>query len=178
MAETMTRAAVKPTVAPQREPSAGRKLGAAAPVVAPVANGPLGMLYSAGPALGLASGVQCKVVVGPPDDPYEREADRVAERVSSGGPVMRISRLPANGLSAAAQRMTQPDEEEEPAQTLSVQRQATDEEEEEPAQTLSVQREAVEEKEEEPAQTLSVQRQVTEEEEEPAQTLSVQRQAT
>jgi len=174
----MTRAAVKPTVAPQREPSAGRKPGAAAPVVAPVANGPLGMLYSAGPALGLASGVQCKVVVGPPDDPYEREADRVAERVSSGGPVMRISRLPANGLSAAAQRMTQPDEEEEPAQTLSVQRQATDEEEEEPAQTLSVQREAVEEKEEEPAQTLSVQRQVTEEEEEPAQTLSVQRQAT
>ncbi|MBE2235145.1 MAG: hypothetical protein IAE85_16740, partial [Anaerolinea sp.] len=77
MADSTARAIAKPTVAAQREPAASKKPGAAAPVAAPAVNGSLGLLYSAGPALGLAAGVQCKVVVGPPDDPFEREADRV-----------------------------------------------------------------------------------------------------
>jgi hypothetical protein len=154
MADNTARAVVKPTVAPQREPAASKKPGAAGPVVAPDANSGLGVLYSTGPALGLAPSLQCKIVVGPPDDPFEQEADRVAERVTAGGPVMRISHLPTNGFARLAQR--QPADEE-----------ATDAEE--------VQRQAVEE--EEPAQMLAVQRQDDQEEEEPAQMLAVQRQA-
>lgn len=173
------RAAAKPAAAVQRDPAASKKPGAAAAVAAPAVNGPLGALYSAGPVWQLA-GVQAKVVVGPPDDPFEREADSVAERVTAGGTVTRISRLPANGLSASAQRL--------PARGLltdwtdgtdrrSVQRQAEVDEEEEPAQTLAVQRQAEVDEEEEPAQTLAVQRQSEEEKEEPAQALAVQRQA-
>ncbi len=172
MADSMARAP-KPTVAPQRDPVAGKKVGPNGSAPAPVVNASLGLLYSAGPALGLAPAVQCKVVVGPPDDPFEQEADRVAERVSAGGPAMRISRLAGHGLARWTQRA--PDEEQEPAQTLAVQRQAEDEEQK-PAQTLAIQRQADEE-EQEPAQTLAVQRQVENQEQEPAQTLAVQRQA-
>ncbi len=80
------RAAAKPTTAVQRDPAASKKPGAAAAVAAPVANGPLGALYSAGPALDLAPEVQRDVVVGPPDDPFEREADGVADEVEAGSP--------------------------------------------------------------------------------------------
>lgn len=192
MADTMARAAPKPTVASQREQGAGKKPGVAAPVAAPVAQAELGLLYSAGPALGLTPGVQLKVVVGPPDDPFEREADRVATRVTAGGPAMPVLRLPLNGFHRMAQRQADEEPEEpkeleqpaEPAQTLSVQRQADEaaEEAEEPAQTLAVQRQADDEAEEpdEPAQTWAVQRQAgeeVEEPEEPAQKVSVQRQA-
>ncbi len=192
MAENTARAGVKPTVTAQREPAAGKKAGANGPAPAPAANAPLGVLYSAGPALGLAPAVQAKVVVGPPDDPFEREADHVAERVTSGDSVMRISRLPANGLSAAAQRLAAgglltdvtdgtdqrpiqrqaAEEEEEPAQTLAVQRQAEIDEEEEPAQMLAVQRQLEVDGEEEPAQTLAVQRVRGDEEEQPVQSQS------
>lgn len=97
MADTAAHAVAQPTVTPQRDPAASKKTGPTGPVVAPAVNGVLGALYNAGPSLSLAPGVQCKLVVGPPDDPFEREADRVAERVTAGGPAMRISRLPAGG---------------------------------------------------------------------------------
>ncbi len=146
--DSTARAAAKPAAIVQREPAASKKPGAAAPVVATAANGPLGALYSAGPMWGLALFAKTKVVVEPPDDPFEREADAVAERVTAGGPVTRIARLPANGRNEAAQRLaagglltdwtdgTDPrsvrrkdevDEEEEPAQKLAVQRQPGEE---------------------------------------------------
>ena len=87
------RAAAKPTAAVQRETAASKKPAAPSPVVAPAVNGANGLLYSAGPAMTLGLGVQCKVVVGPPDDPFEREADAVAQRVTAGGPAMPVLRL-------------------------------------------------------------------------------------
>lgn len=132
-------------------------------------NSSAGNFYSAAPVFGLKGPAQPKVAVGKANDPYEQEADRVADKVTDGLPAPLISSLPSTGLNNSAQR--QEKEEEEPVQTLSVQRQ--EKEEEEPVQTLSVQRQ--EEEKEEPVQTLSIQRQ-KKEEEEPVQTLSVQRQ--
>jgi len=94
--------------------------------------------------------VQAKLTVNPPDDQYEREADRMAETVTK---------------SALVQRQAEPEEEEEQVQGL-LQRQATPEEEEE-VQT-KLQRQADEE-EEEKVQT-KLQRQAGEEEEEKVQT--------
>ena len=105
-----------------------------------------------------ASAIQTKLTVGRPDDVYEREADAAAERITSGQPVGRISRLPDGGLPQPLQRQSEP-EDEEPVQTRGetrpvqrlcpecaegeTQRQA-DEDEEEPVQTrgsaLAVQR--------------------------------------
>jgi phage-related protein len=135
------RTAPKPTVAVQRETTASKKAAPASPVVAPAVDGRNGLLYAAGPAMRL--GVQCKVVVGPPDDPFEQEADRVAERVSAGGPAMPVLRLPRGGwgLGTGGWGLG------EAAQRVAVQREAA-EEEEEPAQTLAVQRETAEEEEE------------------------------
>jgi hypothetical protein len=61
----------------------------------------------AGAPFALAVPVQRKVVVGPPGDRYEREADAVAARVTGGGSpaAVRISPLVAGALSTPAQRM-------------------------------------------------------------------------
>ncbi|MCB0106024.1 MAG: DUF4157 domain-containing protein, partial [Caldilineaceae bacterium] len=83
------------------------------------------------PRIGLGLAVQRKVLIGPPDDPYEREADRVAAHVTAGEAAPPISRLAAGGL---AQRQSA--DEEEPVQTLAVQRQSSAEEEE-PVQMAS-----------------------------------------
>lgn len=129
-------------------------------------------------ALGWILRVQPKLVVGPPNDVYEREADRVSDAVTAGKPAPPISRLPASGVPetsgltpAPAVQRQEVEEEEEALQTLRVQRQA--EEEEEELQTLPVQRQAEEEEEE--VQTLPLQRKPEAEEEE-LQTLSLQRQ--
>lgn len=124
---------------------------------------------------------QKKAVVNPPDDPYEREADAVADRVLAGQPAPLISRLTATGAGSAAtdrkpvQRQAE-EEEEELLQTRLIQRQV-EEEEEEFLQTKRIQRQP-EEKEEELLQTKFVQRQPQEEEEEDEllQTRLVQRQ--
>jgi len=144
--------------------------GQSRPLAAPVhtADGgasPLaqGMVKSAPPRIGLGLAVQRKVLIGPPDDPYEREADRVAAHVTAGEAAPPISRLAAGGL---AQRQSTA-EEEEPVQTLAVQRQSSAEEDE-MVQPLLVQRQPMAE-EEEPVQTLAVQRQSSAEEEEPVQ---------
>ena len=85
-----------------------------------------GAFYSAGPAFSLGVPVQAKLVVGAPDDAYEREADEVAETVM---------RMPQ--LDAAA---PPDDDEEKPLQTKPLIQRQQDleeegEEEEEPIQT-------------------------------------------
>jgi len=129
----------------------------------------LGAFYTAGPVLGLP--VQRKVVIGRVNDPYEKEADSVADRVTTGRDVPFVSRitpgsLGAPGHSAPVQRQEE-EKEEEPVQEMAVQRQE-EEKEEEPVQEMAVQRQE-EEKEEEPVQEMAVQRQEEEKEEEPVQ---------
>ena len=127
--------------------------------------------YSAPPAQILNFPIQTKVAIGRPNDPYEREADAVANRVVAGQPVTSISTLPPGGLNAPAQR--QEEREDEAAQTAPLQRQE-EEETAEAAQTAPLQRQ--EEETEDTAQTVPLQRQEDEETEETAQTESVQRQ--
>jgi len=142
--------------------------------------------------------IQAKLKIGKPNDKYEQEADRIADKVMS----MRISepkQSSVNSHSSSVQQEStcpecpekegiqtkpladqitplvqrQADEEEEPVQGKLLQRQEA-EEEEEPIQT-KLQRQETEE-EEEPTQTKRMQRKETEEEEEPIQT-KLQRQA-
>lgn len=124
--------------------------------------------------------LQAKLKIGQPNDKYEQEADRVADKVMSM-PEPGVQRQPeeekeeiqtkplAGQITPLVQR--QVDEEEEPVQKKLLQRQETGEEEE--IQT-KLQRQA--EEEEEPVQAKLLQRQEAEEEEEPVQT-ELQRQA-
>jgi hypothetical protein len=83
---------------------------------APVADRPLGSFYQAGPALSLGAGmgaVQMKLAVGRPGDPFEREADTAAERISAGESAPAITPLGPGALSGMAPVQTQPVEEEE-----------------------------------------------------------------
>ena len=57
------------------------------------AGGPLGPHYAGGPAVSLAAPVQTKVVLGRVGDPYEREANAVADRIVRGQPAPSIGRL-------------------------------------------------------------------------------------
>jgi Domain of unknown function (DUF4157) len=112
--------------------------------------------------------LQPKLRVNEPDDQFEREADRVADRVLSMPQPQARSGVPAGR------------EMEEP-ELAAVQRQAAEEEEPEAAQTASLQRREDEGEEEEAAaaQTSPLQRQETEpeaEREETAQTAALQRQ--
>jgi hypothetical protein len=144
--------------------------------------------------------VQAKLTVNPPDDQYEREADRIADSVvkspqsiaqrqtdqdevngrSSGAstisPVQRKAMRDPNisrDSRASIQRQAKGEEEEEKVQTK-IQRQAKGEEEEEKVQT-KIQRQAKGEEEEEKVQT-KIQRQAKgEEEEEKAQTKATER---
>lgn len=170
MTDSTARASAKPTVSTQPNAPAGKQ-ARPAPQVAPATNDLVGILYNSSPAVTLGALVQRKVVIGAPNDPFEREADAAAERVTAGRPVQHISRLPAAGLASVMQRMADEaatddtdlaDEtrnetgtgEEEPAQTLALQREPVDEEEE-PAQTLAVQRQSEVDEHEEPVQSLS-----------------------
>src|SRR4051794_38170201 len=106
---------------------AGGAAGDFAAPAPPVAQMPLGAPYTAGPALSLGAlsmgapggngaggragsgggatgggGVQCKLTVGPPGDHFEREADTVAGRVTSGGPRPAITPLGPGALSQMA----------------------------------------------------------------------------
>src|SRR5438128_2285546 len=60
----------------------------------------------AGGALVRMPGIQTKLTVGQAGDRFEKEADHVADRVTSGQPAGEISRIPAGGLGA----QRQPDE--------------------------------------------------------------------
>ncbi|MBN1136784.1 MAG: DUF4157 domain-containing protein [Anaerolineae bacterium] len=135
--------------------------------------------------------IQTKLTVGPADDHYEREAERVAEQVVSGQPQRAGSKeqgvqrqpeeeeIQTKPLADTITRLVQRQPEEEEIQTRRLQRQLEEEEiqtrriqrqpEEEEIQTRRVQRQP----EEEEIQTRRVQRQPEEEE---IQTRRVQRQ--
>jgi hypothetical protein len=97
--------------------------------------------------IGQPSPLQPKLRIGPDDDPYEREADRVADTVmrmpSGEGPGFSIE-----GITPLIQR--QPiEEEEEEMQASRLQRQPVDEEEEEEeVQTSRIRRQPLEEEDE------------------------------
>ena len=162
MTETTARVAAKPTTTTHDVAATRRAKPAPAPAQAIGAS--VGLLHNGGPALLLGGLVQTKVVIGAPNDPFEQEADRVADDVVAGQVIKSVSRLPAGGLGSVSQRQPAGDE-EEPAQTLSVQRDVEDGEEE-PTQTLPVQRLPASDLDEEPAQMFAVQRDETDAEEE------------
>src|SRR5205823_1103127 len=60
-----------------RPPSVGDTANAR--LTGPSSAAPLGAFYAAGPAMSLAAPGQAKLTVGQAHDPYEREADRVAD---------------------------------------------------------------------------------------------------
>lgn len=121
--------------------------------------------------------IQAKLKIGKPNDKYEMEADRVADKVMSM-PESGIQRQPeeekeeiqtkpiADQITPLVQRQTEPEEEEKPVQPKLIQRQEN--EEEEPIQTKLLQRQETEEEEE--VQTKLIQRQANPGEEEKFQT--------
>ncbi|MCB0236073.1 MAG: hypothetical protein KDG58_17950, partial [Anaerolineae bacterium] len=119
MTETTARVAAKPTTTTHDVAATRRAKPAPAPAQAIGAS--VGLLHNGGPALLLGGLVQTKVVIGAPNDPFEQEADRVADDVVAGQVIKSVSRLPTAGLGSVSQRQPAGDE-EEPAQTLSVQR--------------------------------------------------------
>ncbi|MEC9432073.1 MAG: DUF4157 domain-containing protein [Pseudomonadota bacterium] len=92
----------------------------------------------AAPAVSALAGVQRKLAVGKAGDPYEREADAVADRVMAGQPAPAISALPAAGLPSAQTKTGM--EEEDTAET------AQKKGEEEEAQTKGEEEEAAQTK--------------------------------
>jgi hypothetical protein len=141
------------------------------------------------------SGVQAKLTVGQPNDPYEQEADNVAQRITSGQPVASISAVSPGGLKNTVHRqMEEPEDQSEDetlTQALLIQRELAEEDEEETedppteiAQPL-LQRESREEEEESDGVTQAspIQQQPEEESEdeelpeEAVQPLLIQRQA-
>ena len=156
--------------------------------VPPSSHAALSSFYSTGPVFGLP--VQTKVVIGRVDDPYEREADSVADRVTGGLSVPFVSHItpgslgtprPSSPVQRKEEEKEEEEKEEEPVQEMTIQRQeeGDEKEEEEPVQEMVVQRKEDEKEEEEPVQEMTLQRQEEgdeKEEEEPVQEMAVQRQ--
>jgi hypothetical protein len=141
-------------------------------VPGPKHNNQRGPHYAAPPPLRLP--FQAKFVVGRPNDPYEREADTVADRVVGGGNAPAVSRVATQPLSQRqvepeAQMMTirrQPEEEAVQAQEEEpLQQQA----EEEALQPQTEETEPIQAQEEEPLQQQSEEEAVQPQEEEPVQ---------
>ncbi|MDH5653073.1 MAG: DUF4157 domain-containing protein [Gammaproteobacteria bacterium] len=158
---------------------------AVSPTVQPAGKRGLNPNYNTAPAITMPP-VQRKFTIGKANDPFEREADTIADHVVSGKQAPPVTPVPAAGLNSVARKEKEPkadpaqpkliqrqEEEEEPAQPQLIQRQAEEEgEEETPVQPKLIQREE-KKPEEEPAQPRLIQRQ--EEEEEPAQARLIQR---
>ena len=104
MSKTHTKPAAKKKTASKQANGAARSRTSAPPSAK---NGRFGTVNGANPLRHLT--IQRKVVVGPANDPLEKEADTVANNVATGGTPAPISPIGAGGL---AQRQT-----EEPAQT-------------------------------------------------------------
>jgi hypothetical protein len=123
--------------------------------------------------------IQSKHTIGAADDPYEREADLVADHVVSGKTAPPITPIPAFGLGKVARKeasIEEEQQEESPPQAKLIQRQTEDseKEEEEELQPKLIQRQSEEEEEE--LQPKLIQRQ-SEEEEEELQPKLIQRQS-
>ena len=115
----------------------------------------LSTFYSCGPAVSLASPVvQAKVTIGQANDPYEREADTVADQVVQGASVTEISSIPANGLEGAPQRKESEKSDEPVAQTKLIQLKTNKQEDSESVQLKLVQRSDDSEADDIPIQTM------------------------
>jgi len=114
--------------------------------------------------------VQARLTIGHPNDSYEQEADRVADRIVSQQPVPAISAISGSLSAPAAPGVQTQSLADERIQEKEIQCQA---EEEEAVQAKLIQRQA--EEEEEAVQAKLIQRQ-SEEEEEALQTRLLQRQ--
>ncbi|MGA1839283.1 MAG: DUF4157 domain-containing protein [bacterium] len=144
----------------------------------------LSAFYSAGPVFGLSSPIQTKVVISRPGDPYEKEADSVADRVIAGEQIPGISHIPPGGLGSNVVQNQKNEEEQEETQVQAYFLQLQEEEEEkEPEEISSVQTQLLqcqpeeeEEQEEAHVQAYLLQLQEEEEEKEPEETSSVQTQ--
>ena len=119
--------------------------------------------------------VQPKVKIGQPNDRFEQEADRVAERVIANQPVTDISSVRGHFSNPNTQSIQAAPATKELVQEPEIQRQI-EEEEEKQVQAKLLQRQPVEQ-EEEPVQTKLLQAQPVDEEEEPVQTKLLQCQA-
>ena len=75
------------------------------------------------PAVALSRAVQTKITVGKAGDQYEREADDIADKVSSGQSAGGISRIPSGGLKAQTKAS---ESDNEQAQAFLVQREANE----------------------------------------------------
>ncbi len=96
----------------------------------PSSEAPLGFFYSSGPIHALSAPVQAKFTIGKANDPFERQADAVAEHVVSGRKAPAITPIPAGGLGSAATLELKEEEEEKPPQTKLLQRVEEEPEEE------------------------------------------------
>ena len=142
----------------------------------PAASSQLSAFYSAGPVFGLGTSVQTKLAIGQPNDPYEREADAVADRVTAGGQAPPISLIPTGVLGGVAQRQMKDQEEpaEPPTPHQLLQRQTQDEERLEESVPLPqlLQRQVMdEEKPEEPQGPVQFLQRQTEDEKDPEEQL-------
>ena len=141
-------------------------------------NQQLSAFYSAGPAVGLVSPVQAKFTIGKSNDPYEREADSVADSIVCGGKAPPITPVPAGDLGSVAKlELAEDEQDQNPPQTQLLQRLEEEKTEEPPpTQPYLIHRQTIENgsEEEEPEettpQTFLIQRE-TVEEEEPEDTL-------
>ncbi len=134
-------------------------------------NGHMGPFYSSGPALNLKRVGQAKLVVGRANDPYEREADAVADSVTNGGPAPTVSTLQSGALEEPqAQTEEEPVQtEEEAAQPQKEEETSAQAQEEEPAQVQTDAEEPVHTEEEAAQPQKEEETSVQPQEEEPAQ---------
>lgn len=108
-----------------------------------------GCLKNRSKAIPLSAPVQKKVTVGQAGDSYEREADNVADHVTSGKSAPEISSIPAGGLRSQSK-----DAEGDSAQTAIIQREAENGAEDTAAETAQMQEAEPEQKTEAQASTL------------------------
>ena len=128
----------------------------------------LSAFYGAGPVVELAApAVQTKLSIGKAGDPYEREADAVADKVMGGGTVTAITPVTSANLNPVSRMASTeaPESAGEESPNMETMQRTEEETQEEPAvQTQLLQREE-QESEEPEAQAMGLQRQAESEEE-------------
>src|SRR5690606_12837810 len=95
-------AKAKPTRSKDDASSPGKASAASASLPAKDRSSALATVISEGNARRVGN-VQPKVSIGGPRDPFEREADQVADRVAMNASVPQISSIPSGGLSSSLQ---------------------------------------------------------------------------
>ena len=115
-------------------------------------------------------GVQTKLAIGKADDPYEKEADAVADKVvSNSGSENAIQKM-ETPIAEGVQKVQKLETEEEPVQKMEEEESVQKMEEEEPVQKMEEEEPVQKMKEEEPVQKMEEEEPIQKmEEEEPVQ---------